>query len=152
MTEPVSIVCRRPKYWEIVGMKGIAISAPNEYIAFNKPRRDELGWSKSAFGKFDPLAKLERISPGRKPTLNPRIHSLQTVHHGRIKARSPLNSECGWNQDEVEKSQSGFLIPSQWVGLRDQHETGINMLFLLANNGHGRIHVCLAGWLTQMSR
>lgn len=47
MKDASRIVRRRPRYWLTVGMKGIAMSAPREYIALRRPRRLELGLSKS---------------------------------------------------------------------------------------------------------
>lgn len=50
MREAMRIVRRRPRYWEMVGMKGIAMRAPREYIALRRPRREEVGLSKSIGG------------------------------------------------------------------------------------------------------
>ena len=46
--EADKMVHRRPKYCDAVGMKGMAIRAPKEYIAFNRPSRASVGSPKSA--------------------------------------------------------------------------------------------------------
>jgi hypothetical protein len=45
-TDAATMVIRRPRYCDTVGIKGMAIRAPREYIAFKRPRRAELGLSK----------------------------------------------------------------------------------------------------------
>lgn len=48
MTDARRMVRRRPRCWLTVGMKGMAMRAPREYMAFRRPKRLAVGLSKSS--------------------------------------------------------------------------------------------------------
>jgi hypothetical protein len=72
-----------------------------------------------------------------RPTCNPGLDSLQTVHHGRVKPAGPLNAEGRGDEDKVQEPQVRFLVPYLLVPLSNALQAWFDMLFLSAQDGHG---------------
>ena len=131
------MVLRRPRRWETEGMKGMAMSAPREYIALRRPRREEVGLSKSGLTCEFGEVFLGRWEEGR--TVDPGLDGLEAVHHGRVEAGGPFNAQAGGHEDEVQEAQVGFLVPWVGVGLSDPRQARVDVLFFGANDCHGLV-------------
>jgi hypothetical protein len=82
------------------------------------------------------LPKWDKLSQSCKLTFDPRWNGLETVHHGRVKARCPLDAESARHQDEVEGSQVGLLIPLLGILARNVGDPRVSQLFLVAYDCH----------------